>query len=86
MLISLRDSPRIKIKKSWNLLGVADVSGKLAPGQIFVQLTGVGALLGKVCVTKHPAMHPGGIFLLVILHLSTCLHNRLESVKCSVDR
>ncbi len=64
-LNKLLKKSKIKVTNSRNLFGIADQSGKLKSGQVFVQLSlGNGAshvICNKVAVARSPAIHPGGI-------------------------
>ncbi|KAJ3179528.1 hypothetical protein HDU85_004801 [Gaertneriomyces sp. JEL0708] len=51
---------RIEIPDGYTLMGVMDETGFLEPEQVFMK-THTGVLVGRVVITRAPAMHPGDV-------------------------
>ncbi|KAI9007106.1 RNA dependent RNA polymerase-domain-containing protein [Gaertneriomyces semiglobifer] len=51
---------RIEIPDGYTLMGVMDETGFLEPEQVFIK-THTGVLVGRVVITRAPAMHPGDV-------------------------
>ncbi|GAQ80834.1 RNA-dependent RNA polymerase [Klebsormidium nitens] len=60
----LRDRARIYVPDGALVLGVVDELRVLAPGQIFVSLSGRGVVTGRVIVYRNPGLHPGDVRVL----------------------
>jgi len=66
-LEALRKKARIPIDDSYTLIGVADQTGLLYHGQVYVSIRNGAtemAFTGPVVVTKNPCLHPGDVRLL----------------------
>lgn len=79
-LFTLRKKARVFVEKGAVLMGGMDETGLLAEGCVHVNVnklsTGTGGttsshkvLLGPVMVTKHPAMHPGDVRMLLAVDI-----------------
>eukprot|EP00698_Gefionella_okellyi_P011502 TRINITY_DN3036_c0_g2_i1.p1 TRINITY_DN3036_c0_g2~~TRINITY_DN3036_c0_g2_i1.p1 ORF type:complete len:859 (+),score=157.22 TRINITY_DN3036_c0_g2_i1:23-2578(+) len=84
-LRSIRDKARIPIKHAKFLYGVADQTGILQPGQVFIRLSESrtramagrvysSTLVGDVVVTKNPCLHPGDVRVLSAVDVPALHH------------